>query len=43
MKKFLNKIIVFCIPFLIWILIVIVVDPFNYFNKINIIDNDRIS
>ena len=40
MKKFLNKIIVFCIPFLIWILIVIVVDPFNYFNKINIIDNE---
>ena len=40
MKYFIKKSFFFIIPFLIWVTIVCIVDPFNYFNKIHII-NDR--
>ena len=39
MKIFIKKSFLFFIPFLIWGAIVYVIDPFNYFNKIHIINN----
>jgi len=38
MKKFIKTSIFFLIPFLIWAVIVFSIDPFNYFNKIHIIE-----
>ena len=40
MFKFLRTITYFSIPFFIWALIVVLVDPFNYFNKIHLIERN---
>ncbi len=40
MKRFLKNIAYFFIPFFIWALVVFFVDPFNYFNKIELIDKN---
>ena len=40
MKKFLKKMAYFFIPFFIWALVVFFIDPFNYFNKIELIDKN---
>ena len=39
MKKFLKKAIIYLIPFLIYFIMVVIVDPFNYFNVSHFIDN----
>ena len=39
-KKILKRILLFSMPFLVWCITVIIVDPFNYFNTSNIISQD---
>lgn len=40
MKKFLSKILIFCIPIILYLVIIIISDPFNYFNLVKI-NNDK--
>lgn len=44
MKKFLIKAVIFSIPFVLWVTIVAVIDPFNYFNASPLIpDNVKLT
>ena len=40
MRKFIKNSIYFSLPFLIWAIFVFIIDPFNYFNKIHLVDNN---
>ena len=37
MKKLLKNSCLFCIPIVLWVVFILIVDPFNYFNKASII------
>jgi hypothetical protein len=41
MQKFIKRILVFSLPFIVWLVVVVLIDPFNYFKySLNVIDNN---
>jgi hypothetical protein len=41
MKKFIKKIFVFISPFILFILVVLFIDPYNYFNQFDLLNEDE--